>query len=648
MSVSKGKSESGFKVVGSGLLGKLAGTEVEQTQKAGKDKLSLLDDEEHRGEGFTEDVVPGVEEGRRTFDFLKRSPEHKRDVDRAGRKQSLGALKQRREEAGGSIFDEDKEGKGYWLEEEPKAAPEKSVSRAQQVATLSEEHDQDEEQYLGGHQDAEQYILRVLEAKGQFLRDNLDPRYERHIQRVLDGKRVSLRRKLGLDEDNDNVSVQGTQGKQDSASTTSVDLLDYRTNHSNGSLDNGTSTKQDRPSEAKSEPKPRSNALAAAIEDAGGSQRDGEHTSSYISRCVHRKREKLYKHIIPSDHSGMHKAERVIDALKNALKQDLSHGKTVADEMVLYSRQQDLRQHLAGYSEEQRNEPIPGDIVTLPERARQAKTSMEGYIEYCKEIELADKEKLMKGLNPDSEAAKFWLRQVLGAKQGILNRQLRGQTSYVDHAVLRRKEKDFKTWCAANDYGWKSWSSEGPISNVEAVEQSETKPPSTEAISARREDGSSETPTSNVEAAEQSEAESSSTEAARDWTTDESSTSPTSNAEVVEQFKTESPPTEAVRDWSTDESSESPTSNAEAAEQSEAKSSSTEAFSGWGKDGSSESPASNTEAVEQPNTESPSTEAVRGRAKEASSETPTSITEAAEQSETKTASAEAVKNTADE
>ena len=512
MSVSKGKSESGFKEVGSGLLGKLAATEVEQSQKAGKDKISLLDAEEHRGEGFTEDVVRGVEEWRTTFDFLKRSPEHKRHVDRAGRKQSLGAFKQRREEAGGSIFDEDKEGKGYWLEEEPKAAPEKSVSRAQLVVTLSEEQDQDEEQYLGGHQDAEQYILRVLEAKGQFLRDNLDPRYERHIQRVLDGKRVSLRRKLGLDEDNDNASAQGTQGKQDSAPTTSVNLLDYRTNHGNESLDNGTSTKQDRPSVAKSEIKPRSNALAAAIEDAGGSQRDGEHISAYIRRFVQHTREKLYKHIIPSDHGGMHKAERVIDALKYALKQDLSHGKTVADEMVLYSTQEDLRQHLAGYSKEQRNEPIPGDIVTIPERARQAKTSLEGYIAYCKEIELADKEKLMKGLNLDSEAVKFWMRQVLGAKQDILNRQLKGQTSYAAHVVLRQKEKDFKTWCAANDYGWKGWSSESPASNAEVAEQSETESPSTETVSGSSKDESSASPTSNTEAAEQSETKTPSTE----------------------------------------------------------------------------------------------------------------------------------------
>ncbi|KAI9721020.1 MAG: hypothetical protein M1812_002499 [Candelaria pacifica] len=92
--------------------------------------------------------------------------------------------------------------RGYRLAAEPSIKHKERLDLAQEVALLSKEQDQDEEQYQGGLQDAEKYILRVVEVKGDFLRENLSEKYERYIQRVLNDKRLSLRHQLGLGNEN--------------------------------------------------------------------------------------------------------------------------------------------------------------------------------------------------------------------------------------------------------------------------------------------------------------------------------------------------------------------------------------------------------------------------------------------------------------
>ncbi|KAI9700636.1 MAG: hypothetical protein M1836_002003 [Candelina mexicana] len=523
MIAGKGSYELGFMKVGKGLLKGLAATEDEHFMEAGRNEIGVVNEDEHRGESVEDTEgpeiaeehnddrviysVPSADEKEEQDDeasILLNAPlEHKRSRDAVLRSLPHAAKEEQRKEASEDRFE-------YYM------------PKFKQTMLLSEEQDQDEEQYLGGHQGAERYIIRVLENKADFLRDNLDERYERHIQRVLNLKRVSLRRKLGLSHDNEveagdgldphevsdqeavnwNVAAEGTKPDRDpfimdleqgsqpipqqarvnemTATTPSADVHDDKTVDRSAEPKHEEPVEQDVPSRPEGGTKPESKAKAlSAIDVQIDDRRWKEDKKGYIKRVISANRENLSKLVHSDDSIGIHKIEDVLIAIWRVLDPRSPKGFD-KQKKVMLRKLEDLRQHLTGYSPIQWSEIAEGrSAATVGTTAIADKESTqrreETDKEYLDRMWLSDERALTEGIDPGDAGALSRVRDVLLAKNWALRLRLTGASTYKADIAVHIRQANLERWLAAKEHdSGLDAGSRKPTSKAKAAEQSNT------------------------------------------------------------------------------------------------------------------------------------------------------------------------------
>ncbi|KAI9760625.1 MAG: hypothetical protein M1835_000141, partial [Candelina submexicana] len=524
MIAGKGSYELGFVKIGNGLLKGLVATKDEYEEERVEDTEGPEIVGEHNGDRVVYSL-PSADEKEEQDDeasILLNAPlEHKRSRDAVHRSLSHAAKEEQRKEASDKLSDEDEKEKHYGLLKD-KGEFKYMMPKFEKTVLLSEEQDQDEEQYLGEHQDAERYIIRVLENKADFLRDNLDERYEHHIQRVLNGKRVSLRRKLGLSHDNEvdagegldphkvsdqeavngSLAAEGTKPDRDpfivhleqpsqsiaqqarvdemTATTLSADVHNDKTVDSSANLKHEEPVEQDVPGRPEGGTKPKLMAKAlSAIDVQIDDRRWKEDKKGYIRRVISANREKLNKLIRSDDSIGIDIIEEVLIALWRVLDPRSS---TRFDQLkkVLLRKLEVLRQHVTSYSPIQRSEIAEGrSAATVGTTAMADKESTQGPEETDKEyldrMWLSDERALTEGIDPGDAGALSRVRDVLLAKNWALRRRLTGKPTYKADIAVYKRQANLERWLAAKEHDpGLDAGSRKPTSKAKAAEQSNT------------------------------------------------------------------------------------------------------------------------------------------------------------------------------